>query len=507
MNARHSYSEGLSRNVVSFGVLGFLGLISAIAIARLYGVTVLGEFALVSAPVNVLFAFSSAREQVGLVRELATLPPRAPRVTGLFYAVLVFSFGLTVVVGLLTVGATYLLFNGPIHHPGLVKPAVVAIIGYTIFINTCWNMDMVFSAFHAGGELFATRLNQAVAFIVLSIAATYEFKTIWGLVAATILSYVTSLIHKAFALRKYMRATVPLDELRRGLQTLPELIRFGLKIAPGQIFDGVTSECGTFVMGVLSPVAALGAYNRAQQLGKRFLDLQAKVLEMLFPALVRRRSEADHHGFDRALMDSIRYSVAGMLLPAAALGGAAVGVMKVFGSGFSSGSGALTVIMLVPALVTVSSLQRAALIAVGRPWTTAISGSIRMIVSVAATIFLVMRLEATGAALGIVVGVCFDMVYTSANTRRHLQIPATHLWTVRQMLATGLAYGAGFATARGIYSSFESWGGLLLALVASVLVYVGVFVLSGGLAARDRDRIAMILGVLRRRTGVLVSNR
>jgi uncharacterized membrane protein len=75
------------------------------------------------------------------------------------------------------------------------------------------------------------------------------------------------------------------------------------------------------------------------------------------------------------------------------------------------------------------------------------------------------------------------------------------------MLATGLAYGAGFATARGIYSSFESWGGLLLALVASVLVYVGVFVLSGGLAARDRDRIAMILGVLRRRTAVLVSNR
>jgi O-antigen/teichoic acid export membrane protein len=503
MNERRSYSVGLSINVISFAVLGVLGLISAIAIARIYGVTVLGQFALVTAPVNVLFAFSSAREQVGLVRELATLPPRAPRVTGLFYAVLLFSFGLTVVVGLLTIAATIWLFNGPIDQPTLVAPAIVGIAGYTVLINTCWNMDMVFSAFHAGSVLFWTRLNQAVAFLVFAFAFATEAKTIWALVAAMLLSYVTSLVHKAVSLRRFMRARVSIAELRKGMQTLPELIRFGLKIAPGQIFDGVSSECGTIVMGILSPVAALGAYNRAMQLGRRFLDLQAKVLEMLFPALVRRRSEEDHEGFDRALMDSMRYSVAGMLLPAAAIGGGAVGVMKIFGSGFSSGSGALAAFMVVPALITVSSLQRGALIAVDRPWTTAISGGIRMVVTVTATIFLVKRWEATGAGLGIVAGVAFDIVYTSLNTRRHLQRPASHLWTLRQIIATVLAYGVGFATARAIYSNLESWGGLLLALTASAVVYVGVFVLCGGVAARDRERAATILGAVRKRTAVL----
>lgn len=507
MSGRRSYSEGLSFNVLSFGVLGVLGLVTAVAIARVYGVTVLGQFALVTAPVNVLFAFSSAREQVGLVRELATLSPRAPRVTGLFYSVLIFSFGLTVVVGLITVGATYLLFNGPIDQPGLVAPAIVGIIGYTLLINTCWNMDMVFSAFQAGGELLWTRLNQAVTFLIFSMAAATEYKTIWGLVAATLLSYVTSILHKAVALRRYMRATVPLGELKKGLQKLPELIRFGLKIAPGQICDGVSAECGTIVMGILSPIAALGAYNRAMQLGRRFLDLQAKVLEMLFPALVRRRAEQDHEGFDRALMDSMRYSVAGMLLPAAVIGGAAVGVMKIFGNGFASGSGALAVLMVVPALITISSLQRGALIATDRPWTTAISGSIRMLVTVTATIFLVGAMEATGAALGILTGVAFDIVYTSVTTRRHLQRPLSHLWTLRQLLASLAAYGVGFATARGIYSGLDSWGGLLLALVAGALAYVGVFVLCGGMAARDRERLATILGALRRRSAVLAPNR
>lgn len=507
MTRRASYREGLSFGVLSFGVLGALGLVSAVVVARLYGVTVLGEFALATAPVNVVFALSSCREQVALVRELATLPHRAPRVTGLFYAVLIFSFGLTVAVGLIAVGAVYLLFNGPIDQPELFAPTVANIVGYTVFQNTCWNVDMVFAAFHAGRDLFWTRLNQAIAFLALSIFAAGEWKSVWGLVAATVLSYVTSLVHKCFALRKYMRAIVPAEEMRAGLRTLPELIRFGLKIAPGQICDGVSAECGTITMGVLSPVAALGAYNRAMQLGRRFLDLQAKVLEMLFPTLVRRRSESDHEGFDRALIDSIRYSVAGMLLPAAAMGGASTGIMKVFGPGFTSGSDALAVIMLVPALITISSLQRGALIAVSRPWTTAVSGAIRMAVTVTATIFLVMELGATGAALGIVTGVAVDIVYTSLMTRGHLARPVTQLWPLRQMAAIVAAYGAGYATATAIYSSTNSWLGLLAALCASAVAYALAFVVCGGLGPRDYERISSILSALRRRTAVLATGR
>jgi len=503
---RGSYSEGLGFAALSFGVLALLGLVSSIAIARLYGVTVLGEYALASAPVGILFTLSSAREQVALVRELATLAPREPRVTGLFYAVLIFSFGLTATLALVTAAAVYLLFRGPVHQPGLVLPTAVYIAGYTVIQNTCWNADMVFSAFGAGRELFWTRLNQAVAFIGLAILGGLEWRSIWVLVAASILSYLTALVHKALSIRRYMRLTASRSELRGGMRTLPALIRFGLKITPGQITDGVSYETGTFTLAVLAPVAAVGAYGRALQLARRFLDLQWKVTEMLFPTLVRRRAEDDHEGFDRALVDSTRYSLVAMLFPAAVIGGAAVGVMRVFGPGFSAGSGALAVLMLMPALTTMSVLQRGSLIAVDRPWTTAVSGAVRLVITLAATILLAGLIGATGAGLGIVLGASGDVLYTSAMTRRHLQRPVRELWPARQMASIVVAYGVGFLVARATYDGLPTYPGLVLALAASALAYAAAFVLCGGVADRDRVRLAAMWSALRQRTGALAGS-
>jgi O-antigen/teichoic acid export membrane protein len=503
VSAAPSYRKGLSFSALSFGVLAVLGLITSVAIARIYGVSLLGEFALATAPVNILFALSSAREQVALIRELTALSPRAPRVTGLFYAVLIFSFGLTAALALLTVAVVYLLFHGPVNQPALFVPTVAYIAGYTLIQNTCWNVDMVFSAFGAGKELFWTRLNQALVFIALAVAVGYVWKSIWGLVAATVLSYLTSLVHKAVLLRRYMRASASASELRAGLRTLPELIRFGLKLAPGQIADGISNEAATLTLGVFSPVATVGAYSRAWQLGRRFLDLQWRVTEMLFPTLVRRHTEGDRGGFDRVLIDSIRYSMVGMLLPAAAMGGAAAGIMRIFGNGFSSGSNALAVIMLMPALTSMSAFQRGSLVAVNRPWTTTVSGAIRMTATVAATIVLTIYLDATGAAIGLIVGVLCDLLYTSHVTRKHLLHSVLELWRPSEMIALALAYGTAFAAARVVYSTWTTWPGLLAALIASCVVYVLVFVSCGGVVARDRTRIASVRESWRQRRGAV----
>lgn len=503
MSSLPSYRKGLGFSALSFAVLAVLGLLTSVAIARIYGVTLLGEFALATAPVNILFALSSAREQVALIRELATLAPRAPRVSGLFYAVLIFSFGLTVAFALLTVAVVYVLFHGPIDQPALFLPTIAYIVGYTVIQNTCWNVDMVFSAFGAGKELFWTRLNQALVFVALAVVVGYGSKTIWGLVAATVASYLTSLIHKMILLRRYMRARAPLSELRAGLRSLPVLIRFGLKLAPGQIADGISNETATLTLGVISPVSIIGAYSRAWQLGRRFLDLQWRVTEMLFPTLVRRHTAGDSDGFDRALIDSIRYSMIGMLLPAAALGGAATGIMRIFGAGFASGGNALAAIMLMPALTSISAFQRGSLIAVDRPWTTTISGMVRMTVTAAATIVLTIYLKATGAALGLIAGVLADMLYTSYMTHKHLAHPVLKLWRPSEMGALALAYLASFLAARLIYSSWTGWLGLLTALLASCVVYVVVFVSCGGVAERDRTRIASVRESWRQRRGAL----
>src|SRR5580698_4219485 len=146
--ARHgSYRSGFAFGILSFLALGVLGVVSTILISRIYGVRIVGQFALVSAPVAMLWVLSTAKEQAALIKEITRLPPRHPRVTQLFAAVFTFSSGLTAAMSILAMLLSWLVFRGPLHEPGLVPPTIVSLAGYAIVTNTGWNFDSIFSAF------------------------------------------------------------------------------------------------------------------------------------------------------------------------------------------------------------------------------------------------------------------------------------------------------------------------------------------------------------------------
>lgn len=495
---RASYRASLGIGALSFALLLVTGLISAVATARIYGIDVIGQFALVTAPVNAVWYLSSVREQVALVRELAILPPREPRVTALFVVVFVFSLGLTVVVAGLMMIATYFVFAGPVGQPELFMPALISMLGYVVITNTGWNYDSVLTAFRAARQLFWIRLNQLVVFLAVAVGAGIIFDTVWGLVFATLASSLTSLLHRAIAARAFMRTRVPRSDIRNGFQTLPELLKFGLKITPGSIADGISNEAGTWVLGITGSVAAVGAYSRAWTLGRRFLEMTWRITEMLYPTLVQRRAVGDYAGFDRALIDSIRYSAAGMLLPAAVGGGTASGIMAIFGPGFSRAAGALTLLLLMPAMFTALTIQRNALFSVDRPVVTTISATLRMVVTLALAVPLTLRFDETGMALAMVSGLSLDLAYMSWTTRRHLSEPVHRLWSYRQMLAIPLAYACGFGVARIVYLSVSGVLGVLAGLIAGTAAFVFAVVVAGGINSRDRERLASVVAVLRR---------
>ena len=70
-------------------------------------------------------------------------------------------------------------------------------------------------------------------------------------------------------------------------------------------------------------------------------------------------AEHDHDAFDRTLLDTARYAALALLLVGAAAGGAAEGVMHIFGPGFAAGSDALAILLVTPAL-TVRGRHRGA---------------------------------------------------------------------------------------------------------------------------------------------------
>ena len=107
-----------------------------------------------------------------------------------------------------------------------------------------------------------------------------------------------------------MRARLSIgEELRAGLRVLPALLRFGLKATPGQIAIGASQQGGIWAIGIVAPAAAVGAYSRAFLIPRNVQQASTQITDVLFPTLVGRRSGGDHHGFDRALIDSIRYEV------------------------------------------------------------------------------------------------------------------------------------------------------------------------------------------------------
>jgi O-antigen/teichoic acid export membrane protein len=478
------------------------GVVSTIVTARIYGVRIIGQFALVSAPVAALWVLSTAKEQAALIKEITGLPPRHPRVTQLFAAVFTFSSGLTAVMSALAALAVWLLFRGPLHVPELVTPAFVSLAGYAIVTNTAWNFDAIFSAFVAGRQLFWVRLHETLSFMAIAIAIGLARHSVWGLVIATIGGSLTALVHRLVVVRPFVRTRITLHEYRVGLRSLPGLLHFGLKITPGSIAQGISQQAGIWVIrAVGGSVALVGAYGRAQTIPERLQQVNMRIVEVLYPTLVGRRATGDHEGFDRALTDTIRYALIGMLLIAAVFGGAAHAILQVFGPGFSRATVVLMLLIAYPALSSVTTAQNQALFAVGRPGLTSVVSLTRMAVTIAATVLLTPMIGITGPAIALLAGLALDIAWKSFVLRNFLSNSLHEIWSRRQRFALVGGYVGGFVAAYMVTKAIPSVGGLLVALITATLTYLVVLIVCGGINHRDRARLTELAATIRARRG------
>jgi O-antigen/teichoic acid export membrane protein len=494
-----SYSGGLAFSLASFGAIGIITLLTSVLSARLYGIKVIGQAALVLAPITLVTLLSTVREQPAMVRELAKLEPRHPRVTGVFLAVFLFSFTLTAVVSGLGVVACYFAFNGPLHKPALIDPAAVALCGYLVLINTCWNIDGVFGAFRAGRELFVVRLHQAALYGVLLAAATLLTHSVWGIVWALLGSYLSALVHRLALLPRVITLRAPLAEVRAGFATLRTIVTFGLKMTPGFLAAGFSEASGTWILGATSSVSVVGAYSRAWTFAARLTEINWRISEMLLPTLVQHRHAGNSEAFDRVLSESLRYAGFGMLLPAAVGGGAAEAIMHIFGEGFAAGATALPLLLLVPLFQTLTAIQGTALTAYNRPLLTSFAQTMRLVVTLVGGIGLTLAYGITGMAIAIAAGsvVCFGVYGVILRFRMAGSMPRP--LQLRQLAGLGAAYGSGFAVSHVVERQVHGGFGLIMALVAGSLAYIAVGIGVSGTTNRDRARLQLTLERITRR--------
>jgi O-antigen/teichoic acid export membrane protein len=498
--ARHgSYRSGFAFGILSFLAVALVSLASTVATARIYGVRIVGEFALASAPVAALWVLSTAKEQAALIKEITRLAPRHPRVTQLFSAVFTFSSTLTAAMSVLGAFVSWLVFRGPLHHPELVTPMLVSVAGYAIVTNTGWNFDSIFSAFVAGRQLFWVRLHEALSFLVIACAVGLDWHSIWGLVIGTIGGSLTALVHRIVLARHFVRMRLSRAEYRLGLRALPDLLRFGLKITPGGMAQGVSQQAGVWAIAAVAPVTLVGAYSRAELVPNRLQQVNLRIVEVLYPTLVGRRGRGDDEGFDRALIDSIRYGMTGMLLIAAVFGGAAHSFLELFGPGFARATPALALLLLFPVLASITTTQTQALWAVERPGLTSFIQLARLAVTIVLTIVLTPRLGIIGPAIALLAGFMVVVIWNTSALRPFLHRSMHKTWALQQRLALLAAYAAGFAGAHVVEHAIPTVSGLALALATGTLGYGAALLATGGVNERDRRRLGETIERLRAR--------
>jgi O-antigen/teichoic acid export membrane protein len=477
-----------------------LGLASAIVTARIYGVRIIGQAALTLAPVGALWVLSTAKEQAALIKEITGLPARDPRVTQLFAAVFTFSSVLTAVMSALGALAVWLLFPGPLHVPQLVTPAFVSLAGYAIVTNTAWNFDAIFSAFVAGRQLFWVRLHETLSFLLIATVIGLARHSVWGLVIATIGGSLTALAHRVVVVRRFVRLRLTLGEYRVGLRELPGLLRFGLKITPGSIAGGISGQAAVWAIRFFGySVVLVGAFSRAETIPERLRQVNIRIVEVLYPTLVGRRGRGDHEGFDRALTDTVRYALIGMLLIAAVVGGGAERILRVFGPGFSRASVVLMLLILVPALNSIAVTLNQALFALERPGMTSVVAIARMVLTIAATVLLTPVMGITGPAVAAVAGIVLEVVWKSAVVRPHMSTPLREIWSWKERLALVGGYLGGFAATYAATKAFPTAAGLLGGLAIGTLAYVLLLIVCGAINHRDRARVLELMAAIRAR--------
>lgn len=480
--------QGLSFAAVSFIVSVLIGIGSSVWTSRLYGIRVIGEYALVSAPYLITTQISQVNEGTAFVRAAADLPARGMRVSALFRLILGFSAVLTLTVSTIVFLIAAVLLRGPVGQPELVVPALVVMVGYVCLDNLSWNIDSVLSAFRAGHVLFWARTVQLVSFLVVAVAMAELTRSVWGLVVATLVSFAIPLAVRLSVAHRYVRWRLPEGVVREHRHELPAMLRFGLVLVPAVLLGAVTGQAGMWVVGATASVAVTGAYARALGLASKFQEAAYRIAEILMPGMVERYRQGDPDGAADLLDRAFRLTGVALLTLAAVGGGAGTGVLRVFGPGFDQANVVLALLSLSFVLLVLNYLQQQGFLAVGRPGLITTQSVITSSITGVTMFPLARLLGATGVAAAYVLAKVVVLVVADRLLGRELTGRRT-LSGTRLLLSLGATWGVGYVVAWALVQVSAGMVMTAVAVAVGALASLLTAEVLGVLPRADRDRL------------------
>jgi O-antigen/teichoic acid export membrane protein len=379
-----SLRKGVNLAGTSAVVSAALGFASALVMSRLYGVDVVGSYALLSTPWFVLQGISTVNERVALTRELATLPRRSSSATGMFIVVLGFSSALTLALGGIVAAFAIPILRGPVGQPELVAPAMVVLVSYAIIDNSSWIYDAVLVAHGGATPLFVARTVLAATLVGAAALMRLFTASYWGPTLATVAAFVAAFLVRVATTRRYLGSVRDRDAWRQGRTALPRMLRFGLTLLPTNVATALFTQAPVLVLGSTQPVGDVGAFSRAAGIASRLDEVTFRFGEILFPSMVRRWHEADRRPFESTVRRSSVLIFVAFSFLAVTLGAVAHDFLAIFGRAFSRAAPVLVILLFAAAVNAVNTIVADACIAGGRSKFASLTGTVAPLLSIAA---------------------------------------------------------------------------------------------------------------------------
>ena len=341
-------------------------------------------------------------------------PEQGERGSGLVLATMTLSYGLTLLAGPVVAGGTGYYLTHAAHLPEAVAPMVCLVFRVRVHGQAVLEPRRRTFGLSRGGRL--------------AIANLLEFQHPgYGGDRPRASRQVSVVTHHRFADLVGRRTHLPIV----GGPPLPALASSARRL-PGRTTElpawcdsdcgysrvpfsqGMTIQSALWVLGATVPVAAVGAFSRAQSITVKIGDLNYRLAAVIYPSLVRR-AHIDDGGksFVADVVTSLGVRSSHCCSSSAGRG-ASHTIISLFGADFLSAADSLAILLIATGISTATMIFGEALTALNRPSLTSVGLVIGLVATLAPMIPLSRAGGATRASLAFLAGTVTSTVFLFA---------------------------------------------------------------------------------------------
>lgn len=408
-------AHGAFWSIIGTGTPQALNLISSIVLARLLGKVYLGEWGMIINTSGMFSVFSGFALSMTAIKHVAEFRVTNPAKAGRIIALLsLLALGTAVLMAVILIVAAPWLAKNTLAAPHLAN--LLAISAGIIFFGALNGIQI---GALVGLEAFRTiawiNIRYGLILFILLTGGVYFYGlpgAVWGMVAAGAFNCIISNIE----LRNEARhAGVPISFAGCGKE-MNILIQFSLPaVLTGILSTPANWACAAMLVNLPNGYAELGIYGAASSWQKVILFLPQCLNTIALPML------SDFHGTkqSRQYRKTFWYNIIMIGISAMAVAVvvalASPYIMKIYGTGFSSGRYVLMIISITGVVTAVNTFIGVNLISKGKIWFGFVSNLVLSVLLVAIAYFMIPAYGAIGLSLTMLISyflqTSFNMFY------------------------------------------------------------------------------------------------